>query len=125
MVDEKDIEDDIELVDLHVCFGVDRVGETSKLYDAAKLGGNVLGRRVTAGGLLEVKLDLLSAVHLVLPAELPEGDNIVNLDGTLGLGSRVLLSTLLLLNLNHVTEGLAGVLQECCLEILLLRELGK
>ena len=46
--------------------------------------------------------------------------DIIDLDGTLGFGGSVLLSTLLLFDLNHVAERLPGVLEECSLEILLL-----
>lgn len=59
LVDDEDVEEDVELVNVDVGFGVDGVGEASELNDAVELGDKVvLGRLDGAGGLGEVELVL-------------------------------------------------------------------
>lgn len=42
LIDDEDVEEDVELVDVHVGLGVDRVRETRELYNALELGDEVV-----------------------------------------------------------------------------------
>lgn len=46
LVDDEDVEEDVELLYVDVCFGVDRVGESSELNDASEFRDKVFFCRI-------------------------------------------------------------------------------
>eukprot|EP00048_Salpingoeca_helianthica_P014963 m.224436 g.224436 ORF g.224436 m.224436 type:complete len:482 (-) comp16465_c0_seq1:1487-2932(-) len=80
LVDDKHIEQNVVLVDMHVSLGVDGVREAAQLEHLAELG-RCVPRLACARGLPQIELKLILQHLLLLTLEGAEGDQVIGLDG--------------------------------------------